>query len=178
MTTDLWIANGISLVAAVFTARSSWAKDAWHIYMYQVAQCLLLAVASIFFHSYAGIVTLLACALRNYLAAIGRLDRKMTALCLLLVLVPGVLLNNRGAVGAIILVANVLYTLGMYLAKGEIAIKLNMIVNLILWILYEAFILDVPSMAADGVGLVTAVASLFRKRSKDQKKTVQNSALQ
>lgn len=162
MTTNLIIGNGISLVAAWFTARSSWARDTWHIYFYQIIQCLLLALASVFFNSYAGIVSLLACALRNYLAATGRLNKIWTALCLVLVLIPGVLLNNRGYIGWIIIAANVLYTLGMYLCRREKTIKCNMIVNLALWMIYEALIWDIPSFCADGAALVTAFLSLLR----------------
>lgn len=162
MTGNLLIGNGISLIAAVFTAKSSWAKDTWHIYIYQVVQCLLLALASVFFQSWAGIVSLLGCALRNYFAAIGRLDKKLTFLCLLLVLVPGILLNNRGYIGWIVLAANGVYTLGVYLARKELAIKLNMILNLALWMLYELLITDIPSLIADGIGLGAAVLSVAR----------------
>lgn len=42
---NLIIGNSISLAAAVFTAKSSWAKDTEHIYFYQVIQCPLLAPA-------------------------------------------------------------------------------------------------------------------------------------
>lgn len=161
---DLYIANGISLIAAVFTAKSSWAKDRWHIYIYQVTQCLLLALASVFFRSYAGIVSLLVCALRNYLAAKDKLNGKLTLLCLFLILIPGIIVNNRGYVGLLVIAANSIYTLGMYLCRKEFSIKCNIIVNLTLWVIYEAFILDIPSMVADGIGLGVAAASLFRKK--------------
>lgn len=159
---NLIIGNFISLIAAVFTAKSSWARDRAHIYLYQVVQCLLLAVASIFFNSYAGIVTLLVCALRNYLASMGKLDKKATVLCFFLVLIPGILLNNRGYIGGIVIAANVIYTLGMYLTKSELAIKANMILNLTLWIIYEILIIDVPSAVADAAALVVAAASVVR----------------
>lgn len=168
MSMNLIIANCISLVAAVFTAKSSWARDRWHIYFYQVVQCLLLAVASFFFQSYAGIVSLLACALRNWFAARETLDGKRMLLCLLLVLIPGIALNNRGYVGRIVIGANAIYTVGMYLCKSEFAIKANMILNLSLWIVYEILIVDIPSAVADGVGLVTAAGSIIRGRKQRQ----------
>ncbi len=161
---NLIIGNFISAIAAYFTARSSWAKDTWHIYFYQIIQCLLLALASVFFRSYTGIVSLLICALRNYLAATGKLDKKWTFICLILVLVPGILVNNRGYIGWIILFANGIYTIGMYYAKKEVAIKCNMILNLILWIIYEILILDIPSTISDSIGLFVALLSLFYKR--------------
>lgn len=168
MTTNLLIGNGISFVAAFFTAKSSWAKDTWHIYIYQVVQCLLLAIASIFFNSYAGIVTLLVCALRNYLAAKDKLDKKMTIICLILVVVPGLLINNRGYIGLIVIAANAIYTIGMFLTKAEWAIKCNIILDLTMWIIYEALIIDIPSIIADGIGLVVAIAALLRIRVNKQ----------
>lgn len=172
--TNLIIGNCISVVAAIFTARSSWAKDKWHIYFFQVIQCLLLAVASVFFNSYAGIVSLLVCALRNYLAATDRLNKYATLFCFAMILVPGILINNRGYIGYIVIAANAIYTIGMYLAKKELAIKCNIILNLSLWIVYESLIIDIPSIIADGIGLIVAVASLFRKRTETTPEIIEN----
>lgn len=167
-TTNLIIGNIISLAAAAFTAMSSWAADTKRIYLYQTAQCLLLAVASVFFNSYAGIVTLIVCGLRNYLAAINRLGKKAMLLCLILVLGFGIAFNNRGWLGAIIIFANSTYTVSMYLAKREITIKLNIAVNLALWIFYEIFILDIPSIIADSIGLFVALSAIVRVTCADR----------
>ncbi|MDO4492550.1 MAG: YgjV family protein [Clostridia bacterium] len=163
MTTGVILGNCISLAAAFFTARASWVKDSYGIYMNQVFQCLLLALASVFFDSYAGIVTLIACAARNWLAAKDKLTKPLMLLLAVWMAVLGAALNNRGAVGWIVVVANVLYTLGMYFAKKERAIKANIILNLVLWIVYECCITDIPSAVADAVALVIAIASLMRK---------------
>lgn len=164
--TNWLIGNGISLAAAVFTAKSSWARERRKIYGYQIVQCLLLALASVFFGSYAGIVSLLVCALRNYLAAVNQLDGKMTALCLALIVIPGLLVNNNGWIGLLLLATNAGYTLGMFLCTGERAIKWNILVNLFLWIVYECWIGDLPSIVADGIGFMTAAISLVVNRKK------------
>lgn len=159
---NLILANFISLIAAVFTAMSSWSKEKRRIYIYQVYQCLLLALGSVFFASYAGIVTLLVCAWRNYLASRDMLTKNRIFFCLTVIVVFGLAVNNRGLIGVLVVATNVVYSLGVYLAKSETAIKCNMILNLTLWIVYEIFIIDIPSAIADAVGLTTAVASLFR----------------
>ena len=170
MTTALLIGNGISFAAAIMTILSSLAKDRWHIYIYQVAQCLLSAIASIFFNSYAGVVSLLVCAARNYLSAIDKLGKRETILCAAAVLVLGIACNNRGAIGWIVIAANVIYTIGSYAAKREKAIKANIVVNLTLWIVYEAFIFDIPSIIADGAGLGAAVWAMVRGKKKTAEK--------
>lgn len=162
VSTDLLIGNGISLLGLYYSAKSNWAKDYHKIYYYQVLQCLTLAVASWFFHSYVGITSLLVCGFRNYLAATDRLNKTRMLLCLAAIVIPGVLVNNLGPIGYLVLLANILYTLGMYWVKSEMAIKINIIINLTLWIIYECVLLDIPSIVADAFGVAVAFASIIR----------------
>lgn len=170
--TMLFIGNCISAIAAVFTALSSWSKDRKSIYGYQVVQCLLLSLASVFFASRSGIVTLLVCAWRNYLAARDRLTKGRILICLVLIAVFGLLVNNRGVIGLLVVFTNVIYSLGMYFAKSELAIKCNIMLNLTLWLVYEILIIDIPSAAADAIGLAAAAASLLRKNPQKSKETL------
>ena len=163
--TNLLIGNCISLVAAVFTCASCYVRDKKRIYFYQVGQCLILAVANLFFGSYAGIVTLALCALRNYLLGIDKFGKVSCISIASLMLVIGAAINNNGAVGWIVIIANVLYTIGGYIARREITIKLNIILDLVLWIIYEILIIDIPSLIADVIGVVIAIAAVIRALS-------------
>lgn len=139
LTSDLIIANCISFGSSLFTYASSWAKEEKRIYWYQVGQCGVLALAYIFFDSYAGVVTLLLCTLRNVILALGRYN-KTWCICL--------------ASGMVIF--------GAYLAKNEVLIKLNIILDLLLWIVYEIIMKDVPSFIADIIGIVVAILAIIR----------------
>lgn len=166
---NLLIGNVISLVAVWFTAMSSWSKDRRNIYLNQVWQCLLLSLASAFFRSYTGIATLLLCAWRNYLASQGRLTKRWSLIILGLIVFFGLLVNNRGFLGYLLVLTNVIYTLGVFYTKRELSIKCNMILNMTLWMIYDIFIMDIPSGIADFVGIVTAVASLLRPEQNRKK---------
>ncbi len=159
--TNLIIANCISFVCAIFTCLSCWTKDRARTYYYQVAQCLVYAVASYFFNSYAGIVTLIVCAARNFLLAKDIYGKKICVSLAVLMLVLGVVCNNSGPVGYIIIAANVIYTLGAFFAKSELVIKLNIMLDLLLWIIYDVFMKDIPSLVADSVAVIVAIVSLF-----------------
>lgn len=74
----------------------------------------------------------------------------------------GAIFNNSGAAGWIIIAANTLYTLGAYLAKNEVLIKLNIILDLLLWIVYEIIMKDAPSFIADIIGIVVAILAIIR----------------
>ena len=164
---NLIIANCISFVAAIFTCASSISKDKKRIYFYQVGQCLILAVANIFFHSYAGIITLILCAARNFLLGIDKFNKYVCISLAALMLILGLLLNNNGYIGYIVIAANVIYTIGGYIAKKEIAIKINIIIDLALWIVYEILLIDIPSLVFDVMALILAVISIFRAKKRD-----------
>lgn len=161
MDRSLIIANSISFVAAVFTCLSSLSHKRTKIYYYQVVQCVLLAVANIFFCSYAGIITLLLCALRNYLLGRNLFNKYACITIASLMLIMGLLINNNGYIGWIVIAANVIYTLGGYIARRELAIKINMIIDFSLWIIYEILIIDIPSLLFDSVSIVLAVISVI-----------------
>ena len=156
------IGNCISFAGAFFTLLSAWSRDRKRIYFYQAAQCLLLAVANIFFASVSGVTTCALCAVRNCLLAFDRFTARSCAVFVVAVAALGLYTNNRGLAGLLPIVATVLYTLGCFFAKRTKAIKLNMIVNLVLWAAYDLLVGDFVSAAVDSVSAVTALASILR----------------
>lgn len=159
---NLVIANCISAVSAMFTCLSCYSKDRARIYYYQVGQCVALAIANIFFNSYAGIITLIICAVRNFLLGKDIYNKYICVSLAAGMLIFGAILNNNGGIGWIVIAANVIYTLGAYFAKNELTIKLNIILDLVLWMIYEMFIIDIPSFIADSIAVVIALISVFR----------------
>ena len=160
--------NLCSFIAACFTLASAWSGDRRRIYLYQAAQCSILAVANVFFASLSGTTTFLLCALRNVLLAYDRFTGRRCALFVGSVALLGVLANSRGAVGLIPVLTTAIYTVACLYAKSTRAIKLNLIVNLALWIVYELFILDFVSAAVDLVSAGTAVLSLLRRAPEEK----------
>ena len=167
VSTPILAGNLCSFVAACFTVLSAWSRDRKRIYLYQAAQCLILAIANIFFASPSGTTTFLLCALRNCLIAWERYSGKSCALFVVSVAAVGLLANNRGLVGLIPVVTTAVYTVGCYYVKSTPAIKLNLIVNSVLWTVYDLVICDYVSAAADSVSAVTALVSLMRIRKTD-----------
>ena len=156
------IGNLCSFVAACFTFLSAWSRDKKRIYLYQAAQCLVLAGANIFFASVSGVTTYALCTLRNLLLAYDRFTPRRCYAFVAAVAVLGLAANNRGLVGLLPVVTTAVYTVGCLYAKGTKAIKWNIIVNLVLWAVYDAFILDLVSCAVDSVSAIAALVSIFR----------------
>lgn len=157
------IGNIISLFAAIFTLASAWSTEKKRIYLYQTVQCLIMAVANIFFASVSGVTTFVLCAVRNLLVAYGRFNKRLCIVFVAAVAVLGITANNRGAIGLIPVATTVLYTVLCFYAQRPKAIKLNIFANLSLWALYDILILDYVSFAVDTGSALAALLSLFRK---------------
>jgi Bacterial inner membrane protein. len=157
------IGNLISFAAACFTLLSAWSRDRRRIYLYQAGQCLLLAVANIFFASVSGVTTYVLCTLRNLLLAYDRFTPRLCCGFVALVTALGLWANNRGLIGLLPVLTTAVYTVVCLRARRTKAIKLNIIVNLLLWAVYDFFILDYVSCVVDSVSAAAALLSLFRK---------------
>ena len=169
---NMLLGNAVSLIAACFTLASSWSRDRRRIYLFQAAQCFLHAVANVFFASLSGVTTLLLCALRNVLVACDRLTKPLCYGFVLIVSVIGVAANNRGLLGFLPIVTTAVYSVVCLYAKETRAIKLNIFVNLVLWAVYDFFILDVVSCVVDSSSAALALLSLFRKAPSEDRHPV------
>ena len=172
MVVSLIVGNCISFAAAIFTAMASWTRKPSRTYLYQCIQCLLLAVASVFFRSYAGIATLLLCALRNILIAKGYMHLRILIPLLAGLVLIGAFVNNRGFLGWFIIAGTGVYSVLAAHLKKELHIKINIAVNLTIWVIYELLIRDIASTVMDSIVLVITFVSICfvlrdRKRGRE-----------
>lgn len=160
--------NALSFVAACFTVAASVSRKPKRIYLYQALQCLILAFADILFASPSGTVTLVLCVVRNLLIAYGKFSGKLCALFLVVLTVLGIFSNTRGAVGLIPVIATAVYTFVCFFVHQARTIKINMIVNLVLWTIYDLFIWDVVSAVTDSVSAVIALMTMKDRNRKEK----------
>ena len=156
--------NICSFFAACFTLLSAWSRDRKRIYLYQAAQCLILAVANIFFVSVSGTTTYFLCAVRNWLIAENRFTGRRCILFVIAVAVLGLAANTRGIVGLLPVITTVIYTVACLYVKRTQDIKWNIIVNLVLWTVYDLLIGDYVSAGVDSVSAGTALLSVFHEK--------------
>ena len=169
------IGNLISFAAACFTIASAWSGNRKRIYLYQAVQCFLLALANIFFNSISGITTYIICAARNVLLAYDRFTARLCIITVACVGVIGISVNNRGMIGLLPVITTALYTIVCFYAKRGTTIKMNIIVNLALWAVYDILIHDYMSFSVDTGSAIVAVFSILRcdNVSEGENETVQ-----
>ncbi len=155
------IGNLISVVSACFTGAASWTISKKKSYQYQVFQCLTLAVASVFFQSWSGVTTLLLCAVRNYLVSKDLFKGKIVWIMLVVLVGLGILVNNRGVVGWIVVMGTFVYTIGSFLAIRPLSVKGNILFNNALWAVYDFLILDIVSGVMDLLAAILTLVSIL-----------------
>ncbi len=128
------IGNILSFFAALFMVASCVVKRKQAVFFCQFLECALLAVASVFFGSLAGMTTLVLSAVRNLVVAKGRYTKPVMVAFVILTIVAGLLANTRGLVGLLPVLATVEYTICCHYIEGEMATKCSIFVNVLVCI--------------------------------------------
>ena len=161
---DIIIGNILSFGSACFTMAANWTVSKRKSYMFQFWQCLILAVANYFFHSYAGITTLILCAVRNYIIGKGKYTKNWCIFFMIAIGVIGLVINNRGIPGILLCLATVLYTWGSFICERPMAVKTNILINQICWGIYEGFVLDFVSLITEIITASVLIVSMVKIR--------------
>lgn len=166
------IATIFSFITACFTLASSWTKNPQKTYRYQVWQCLVYAIAAYFYGIYPCIIMMLINAFRNYLIACKRYRTGHVFIFCVLALVLGLYSNQSGIIGLLTILATIQYSICGYLFKKEIPVKLNVIINLSIWLIYDILVRDIFSGIMDSSATILAVITIFRIL-KDRQKNIE-----
>lgn len=148
------IATILSIITAVFTASAGWVTDVRKSFILQVFQVVIYAVASYFYGVYATIPVMLLCGGRNYLMAEGKFSVKMSIPFSIAVLALGLFFNNAGWKGYIPIIATVSYSVACGFCTKRLPNKINYIVNLFIWMIYDMSIMDFASLTMDTIGAI------------------------
>ena len=165
---NIIIGNAISFLSAVCMALSCCSKDVKKVFGYQFLECVLLALASCFFGTYAAVVTLILCALRNIIIAAGKFTKPVMIIFTVAVAVCGFFVNNKGALGLLPVLATVEYTICCYYVKSLKGTKVSILVNLLMWIIYSFIIFDFSTAVSDSiiaaVDITVVLKMMFREK--------------
>lgn len=160
-TWNIVVGNGISFIAGIFLIISYCVNDPKKAYKHQFLNASLLAISSVFFFSWTGVVTMLIAASRNVMVYYDRLTRNWTIFFLIIAVILGCYVNTLGFVGLLPIIAIIEITLCNYYLKEIKSIKTGFILNSLIYILYFFAIFDFASVAMESVTALIGLVSLF-----------------
>ena len=93
---NVLVGNGISFIAGIFLIISYCVNDVKKAYKYQFLNAFILAISSVFFFSWTGVVTMLIAASRNIFVYYDKLTKYWTVFFLLITVVLGIYVKKKG----------------------------------------------------------------------------------
>ena len=163
------LGNLISFLASMALTAGCLMKNTKKVYIMQVTENLILVASSVCFGSWSGISTLLVSTVRNVLLVKGRFDKRMMYLFIVLVTVCGIMVNNKGLIGLLPVLATVILTVCNYYAREILAIKWSLLVNIVLWAVYFFAIRDVISGITQVMIAAVTLVSIVQLRLETKK---------
>ncbi len=159
---NLIIGNIISFIAGIFIILSMWVNDEKEAYKYQFLNAFILMISSVFFFSWTGVTTMAIAASRNAFVYKDKLTFNWTVFFIVISIVLGFLVNTRGIIGFLPIIAIVQITICNYYLKSIKSIKTSFIVNSAFYIVYFLAIYDFSSCAFETITVIIGLISLFK----------------
>ena len=103
--------------------------------------------------------------LRN-LAAIAEREEKWLQYALIAAgVVMGLYFNNRGLFGWLPVIANLEYSIAVFKFKdNDRALKIAFAINIVLFMIFNAVVMNIVGVCTAGVVLVTTLSAVFKKK--------------
>lgn len=159
---NIVIGNIISLIAGIFIILSMWVNDEKKAYKYQFLNAFILAISSVFFLSWTGVVTMAIAASRNAMVYNDKLTFKWAMFFIVISIVIGLLVNTMGFIGILPILAIVQITMCNYYLKNIKTIKIGFIVNSTIYVIYFLAIWDFSSVIIETITTLIGIISLFK----------------
>lgn len=149
MSAYLIIGNIFSLLSAICIAISVAQKSKKKFMLWQIGDTAFGIGVNIALVTYAALVISIICLIRNILSYCGKLTKSITVIFTVLGVIIGFLVNNLGFIGWFPIVASASYTIFIYTTKNEQQMRYASILNMVLWLVHNAYVGAYPSAIAN-----------------------------
>lgn len=163
-----------SFIAAICLARSTFGKTKKDIVRWQITEQFFCLTSNLSLSGYSGAVVNIVSLIRNILSIKGKFNKKLVLPFLLIIVIFGVIFNNRGWVGLIPLIATIEYTIALGIYKKSQNIRLALAINSILWAIYDFVIMSYPIFIMDLIVATLALINYAKHHKKRKKKISKN----
>ena len=170
--TSIIIGNILCLCAMVTDSFSGTRKKHSEIMAVQIVSQFFYAACSIVLKGYSSTVQNVVAVFRNYAAMKNVKSRALEWTLIMAGVVLGAFFNNRGLLGWLPIIANFEYSVAVFkLRDNERALKLAFIVNMVLFAVFSAVIMNYVGVLSCSVITVTTAVSLVKglKEETDRK---------
>ena len=161
--TAIILGNVFSLCAMITDSVSGTRKKHSEIMAVQIISQLFYGASSIVLKGYSSTAQNIVAIFRNFAAMKNIKSRVLEWVLILSGVVLGILLNNRGLIGWLPILANLEYSVAVFRLKdNEKALKLAFIINMVMYAVFCGIILNFVGVLSCTVIAVTTAVSLIK----------------
>lgn len=155
-----------SFVAGLCFMLSGIAKDKNKTIILGNGDYICNAIANILLQAYSGSVSCLISLIRNMFAIRNKITLKLSIILCFIQIIFGLLVNNRGIFGILIIVASVQLTLIGYIKDQDIRItKASLLFNALMWSIFD-FHIKAPIFIFDMLSIISCIIWFIKYRRK------------
>lgn len=158
------LGNFISFIGSCFMAGSCIVKDRSRVFFFQFIASGFMTASCLVLQAYTGAVSMLLCTVRNLLVSRGKYSRRTMLVFCVLSVALGLPANTRGLLGLLPIAATVQYTACSYYAATIKAVRWSVLVNVLLWTLYNLAVWDFSSAVSNSIMALLCIRDLARMR--------------
>jgi hypothetical protein len=165
---NVLIANIVALIASIIMVSIGLIKKKKKIIYVQTIQIALFVLSNIILGAISGIIINSISCIRNILCYKNKLTKKVKLFIIVLSTILTIIFNNQGVMGYLPLISSTIYIIYMDL-KNVAKYKKMLIITLVLWFIYDFYIMSYTSAIFDLISVITAligIRELHKKRRK------------
>lgn len=163
--TNIIFGNILSFIGSAFLIMSTFCKSKKKLMLFQSINAFICAVGNIFLKGYSGLVVNLIAGIKNLMVYFDRMTKTITYIIVILVCILGVMFNNRGFIGILPIIATVEYSIIVCKKDSTTQdIKVALSINVLLWIAYNIYCIDIVGAVIHTVLLVTTLWNLLKDK--------------
>lgn len=158
------LGNLFSLIAMGSDTFSATRKSAKAVLLVQCVSQFLYGMSSLVLKGYSAVVQSTVSIVRNLVAVKGNTAKWIEWMLVALGVGLGLLFNNLGTVGLLPVISNLEYSVAVFLFReNEKALKIAFLINIALFAVFNAAILNIVGVAGNLVVAGTTAVSLYKE---------------
>lgn len=148
-------------LAAITTLFSSICKTKKNIFLFQCINKIFGVLYTLLLCGYSGMIINILGLVRNFLTLKNKMTKKVQFVLCILMFVIGIVVNNRGILGILPIIASIEYTIMACRNKSTVKIvKYALLINMIMWSIYDFIIKSYPTFIMDIIISLICIKSI------------------
>ena len=157
-----------SLLAALTLAYSTFSNKKNKMIWWQAINTIFYGLSNLFLGCYSAAVINILALSRNALVVKNKLDKKFTIIICILIIIVGAFFNNKGWLGLLPIILSIQYTICVYAIKSAQHMRIALIINLLLGMIFDFLIKAYPMFALDIIIIIGTLINCIRFRNCDE----------